>query len=197
MYQTLAQCAPQHVEQQLPTEKTRVQKLINAIKTTDAELHAKLANVYDDEQGKLVDFEATASYLLLPADPVRRKLKSASAKKDETAAAQISETSSATVSSTVGTKSSVGKSGVELHFHTREEYKHLNKDQRRELHQHRQATCDSNGKGNKRKNDSDSNSQPHGKKFKEAAVAKAVATTLVSKADASKTASALDDDFQA
>eukprot|EP00980_Cylindrotheca_fusiformis_P021141 scaffold8121_cov97-Cylindrotheca_fusiformis.AAC.1 len=43
MYQTLAQCA-QHVEQQLPTEKTRVQKLLNAIETTDAELHAKLAN---------------------------------------------------------------------------------------------------------------------------------------------------------
>jgi hypothetical protein len=70
----MRQCV-EHITFQLPNERTRVTYLLDAIQCNDPGLQAAMANVRTDTDpvdGKMNDFEATASYLL-PYDPVSKK----------------------------------------------------------------------------------------------------------------------------
>jgi hypothetical protein len=139
----MQQCA-EHVAFQLPNEFTRVGYLLDAIENTDAGLQAAIAQVRTDDGagGKRNDFEATASYLL-PYDPVAKK-RAAGGKRER---ATISDTT-ADVSSTegFGTKPGIGKTGVHLRYHSKEEYKKLSKEQRLELKEWREKKTE-NGDG--------------------------------------------------
>ena len=73
---SMQRCA-EHIDYQLPNERTRVTYLLDAIKTNDPHLSAAIANVKADDgpAGKRSDFEACAAYLL-PSDPVAQKRRS-------------------------------------------------------------------------------------------------------------------------
>ena len=136
---TLTQCS-ERVPYQLPNEHTRVTKVLANIESNDAKLLSALANVQADggEQGKMHDFEAMAAYIL-PYDPVKSRRKLGQSKRK---GAEISEVTSTITdgkrSKTIQVsgkqlKIGVGKTGVDLRYHTPEEFNKLSQDQRDEL----------------------------------------------------------------
>ena len=166
-YTSMQQCAT-HLTMQLPNEGARVKFLLDAIECPYAPLQAAMALVRNDkgETGKRNDFEATASFIL-PHDPVAKKR-------------EDSKRPHADISSTDVSGSSPGKgksSGVELRYHTRDEYKKLTTEQRNELREWRSNTT--GGKASKKqKNKADSAStMSDQKKFKKM-VSEAIATEL-------------------
>jgi len=138
-YVSMQQCA-EYVDFQLPNEFTRVGYLLDAIETSDASLQAAMALVRNDTApgGKRNNFEAAASFLL-PHDPVAKK--HAATKRPH---ANISAIDSASIKSGVGKKT-----GVELRYHTKSEYRKLSKAERSELHEWRMAS-EKDGKGEKK-----------------------------------------------
>ena len=90
------------------------------------------------------DFEATASYLL-PYDPVAKKRAQVS-NTNKRGVGEISDTSGEANVSSGTVKASRGKTGVELRFHTKDEYRALNHEQRLEL---RNFRMNSKGSGTK------------------------------------------------
>ena len=133
-YVNLSQCST-HVNYQLPNEISRVTYLLSGIECMSAPLQASMALIRNDQgpNGKMNDFEASASFLL-PHDPI--SLKKSTEKKRT--GAEVSEVH-ADLSDNVTRKPSVGKTGVELRFHTSEEYSTLSKEQTTELAAHRDA----------------------------------------------------------
>jgi hypothetical protein len=117
-YVNLSQCES-HVNYQLPNEISRVTYLLTGIECMHPPLQAAMALVCNDQgpTGKINDFEATASFLL-PHDPVATCCPNE--RDDRKRSADISEVH-ADVSSSDETvdKARVGKTGVELRFHTR------------------------------------------------------------------------------
>ena len=85
--------------------------------SNDARLLAAMANIRDDKNGKRVYFESCVSYLLLEY-PVQRK-KSQQKQLNNKREAEISG-SAGSYTPDLGTKK--GKSGVELCWHTSEEF---------------------------------------------------------------------------
>ena len=177
---SMSQCAD-HVNFQLPNELSRVTYLLDAIENNDAPLQAAMALCRNDNgpDGKMNDFEATASFLL-PHDPV--------AKKRPTNSRAPANVSSTTTLPPSGMKTGTGKSGVELRFHTREEYTTLNAEQRDELRQHRNE-LERNGKGRQlskkrapAKSTSDATTGKDTKRFKKL-VSEAVAKEIKTKKD--------------
>lgn len=161
-YVTLSQCQT-HVQYQLPNENTRVTHLLDNIECHDPPLQAAMALVRNDTDvdGKMNDFEATASFIL-PHDPVAKKRSTASSKRP---AADISEAdgwwstgdaSEAEPSEEVdiseadvaahSAKPRIGKTGVELRFHKHAEYADLSEEQKAELEDHRDRQ-EAEGKG--------------------------------------------------
>eukprot|EP00957_Ditylum_brightwellii_P151644 11548286-Ditylum_brightwellii.AAC.1 len=69
----MEQCV-EHVDHQLPYQKTRVDYLMNGIKCGDPELQAAMALVKNDDadDGKMHNFEKAASFII-PANPVARR----------------------------------------------------------------------------------------------------------------------------
>ena len=140
-YVMLHECAL-HVDYQLPNQRTRVTHLLDNISCEYAPLQAAMALCRNDTapNGKMNDFEATASFII-PHDPVAKK--QASQKRPH---AQISEAEGSDSKrdakvvriADVSTKKSIGKTGVELRFYKRDEYKKLSKEQKDELYQWRQ-----------------------------------------------------------
>jgi hypothetical protein len=130
---SMTQCAD-HVPHQLPNERTRVTYLLDAIKCSDASLQAKMALVQSDDaaNGKMNDFEATASFLL-PACPVARKRTASGTKRDSTTISDVTGEVAEIGGTSGSTKPSVGRTGVELRFHKYEEFKALSKEQIAEL----------------------------------------------------------------
>ena len=128
---SMSQCAD-HVAFQLPNELTRVTYLLDAIECNNAPLQAAMALVRNDNgpTGKLNDFEATASFLL-PHDPVAKKRTSTGKRP----AAEISDASGSELR--VQPKTGIGRTGVSLRFHTKDDYNELNPDQKEELREHR------------------------------------------------------------
>jgi hypothetical protein len=115
-------------------EHTRVGFLLDAIQTSDAGLQAAIAAVKTDDKpaGKRNNFEKMASYIV-PYDPVNKKC--------QTGSGQLTSNISATeeVSSTFGSKVGIGKTGVHLRYHTKEEYDDLPVEKRTELHEWRRT----------------------------------------------------------
>ena len=134
-YIQLERCA-NYVDYQLPNERTRVTHLLDSIECSDATLQASMANVRADDQGKMVDFEAMAAYLI-PSCPVAKKRSTSSGRRDNH---QISA---------IEMIPHKGETGVELCYHTPEMYRTLNEDQKEELfswrEKKRQGKSDGNG----------------------------------------------------
>jgi hypothetical protein len=133
---TLIQRCSMHVACQVPDDRTRVGYLIDNIECADADVKAALAAIKMDDSppGMRNDFERAAA-MLLPVDPVKNK------SKRKRANAEISMASARSSAAQGGGKPThkvgIGKTKVPLRFHTSEEYRLLNKDQRTELREWR------------------------------------------------------------
>jgi hypothetical protein len=92
-----------------------------AIQCNDPGLQTAMAQVHTDmdtDDGKMNDFEATASYLL-PYDPVSKK-RAAGAKRGLAAISDVSEVNAVDISSVTHggkSKASIGKTGVEFRYY--------------------------------------------------------------------------------
>ena len=164
---SMQQCA-EHVFYQLPNEHSRVGYLLEAIQCLDPGLQAGMAAVRGDLEGMRVDFELAAAHLL-PYDPVAKKRTSG----NKRTSAMISDVSTQEpeVASTHGGKTSIGKTGVHLRWHTDAEYKKLNAAQRKELYEWREA--------NPQEKEAQLSSKP--KKSKKTSYTKRQLASLVSK----------------
>ena len=151
-YISMQQCA-EYVSFQLPNELTRVKYLLDAIDNSNAELQAAIAMIRQDDgdDGKMNNFEAAVAYLI-PRDPVSKKRVSGNKRPQ----AEVSGVSSK------GTKKKarVGVTGVELRFHSKQEYAELSKLQKDELHEWRRTRTNKpdnkpkGGQGKARKHES-------------------------------------------
>jgi hypothetical protein len=148
-------CA-EHVQYQLPNQHSRVGFLLDAIQNNDASLQAAIASVRTDDgpYGKKNDFEAAATHLL-PYDPVAKKRPSGTKRGAGiiSAVSHIAEDDQTPI--TTGGKSSVGKTGVHLRYHKKQEYNELSQEQKDELREWREnsnakPTAKSDGKGKKK-----------------------------------------------
>ena len=108
-----------HVQFQLPNEHSRVGYLLENIVNTDPDLRAALASIRADVNGMRSDFEKAVAFML-PVCPYAKH-----SKKNNPNAAIISD-------ATLQGKGS-SKTGVDLRWHTKEEYQKLSKAQRDEL----------------------------------------------------------------
>lgn len=137
---SMTQCA-EHVTFQLPNSFTRVTYLLDALQMSDAGLNAAMALVRADDvppNGKMHNFEATASYLL-PYDPVAKKRTTQGTKRGAVAISDTTVDTEVDVSAATGSKKpAIGKTGVEFRFYKTAEYKQLSKAQQDELREHRQ-----------------------------------------------------------
>jgi hypothetical protein len=136
---SMRQCA-EHVTFQLPNERTRVSYLLDAVQCNDPGLQAAMAQVRtdSDENGRMNDFEATASYLL-PYDPISKK-RAAGAKRGLSSISDVTGDDQAVISSVSQggrSKTSIGKSGVEFRYYKPPEYDLLSPDQKAALKEHR------------------------------------------------------------
>ena len=128
---SLQACA-EHVVYQLPNAHSRVGYILDAIESDDAGLQAAMANIQDDTgpNGKRGDFEAAVAYLL-PKDPVVKR-KHVEGKRTS---GEISDTRAEVAD--FGSKPGIGKTGVHLRYHNKNDYNNLSKDQREELREWR------------------------------------------------------------
>ena len=164
----MRQCA-EHVTFQLPNERTRVSYLLDSIQCNDPGLQAAMAQVRTDSgvDGKLNDFEATASYLL-QYDPVSKKR----ATGDDNA--EISSVSHGGRTS----KTSVGKTGVEFRYYKATEYNDLSSEQKGELKSYRDNKSGASGRsGGAKKTRTGSKDESRHKKWIASAVEKQLAKT--------------------
>ena len=164
-YVSMQQCA-EHVSYQLPNEHTRVGYLLEGIQCSDAGLQTAMASVRtdNDPNGMRNNFESAAAHLL-PYDPVAKKRAAASNNKRN--AAQISSVEAdeeqASTTAEVGStttqpkKTSIGKTGVHLRYHTPAEYDKLTNAQKDELRLWRES------KPKKKNGDGKPNSGKNGK----------------------------------
>jgi hypothetical protein len=141
---SLQACA-EYVEYQLPNEHSRVSFLLDAIQTSDAGLQAAMAAIKSDDKvdGKRSNFEATASYLL-PYDPVAKKKSTFDDRKRGAASISgVEGDDGGHVSFAAGSfKASIGKTGVHLRYHTKDEYNKLTSAQKQELKEWRESHSD-------------------------------------------------------
>ena len=115
--------ASDHVSHQTPSERTRVRYLMNSINIKDAEVLAGLAAIRKDDAGMRGDFESAAIFL----SPTCHVAKKGPQHKVGFDAATISEADA---------KTGIGKTGVELRYHTKKEFWEPPEDQHREVADH-------------------------------------------------------------
>lgn len=166
-----------HVEFQLPNEHTRVGYLLEGIQCSDPTLQAAVAAVKNDDGpgGLRNDFER-AVVKLLPADPVARRrnqMDTGSGRRRNASAVQAE--GEIEINSVSGGKANIGKSGVHLRYHTKEEYKNLNGDQKNELREWRK---DNPQESSKKKRKHESPGKGSGKHLTKKAVSSIIATEL-------------------
>jgi len=146
--------------------------------------------------GKLNNFEATASFLL-PHDPVAKKC---------TTGGGSGKCSYGTISSvsSVDLKDGTGKSGVEFRYHKKAEYDALNEEQRSELHEYRESLQAAGGSGKlPKKSRKGGKSEPckgspsSKRKFKEAAKVKRLIAAAIAKEQKEPTPDAIMTDANA
>lgn len=132
--------ASSHVRYQVPDGRTRVTKLLDSIKSGDAQVAAALAAIRQDDAGMREDFEAAATYLLPSCPVAARKGSRDSRNADISAASAINPK----------LESGKGKTGVELRWYAREEFRKLSKAQKEELRQWTATQPPRNGGSNNR-----------------------------------------------
>ena len=126
--------AAEHVDEQLPNGRTRVQSFLDSIEgCQDADVAARRAQIAADDTGMGQDFEAAVAHIL-PVDPVKKK-------KDKRKSAEISGLGG-------DLKSGVGpKTGVEIRYYKNAEFRALTQPQRDELLELRESRGSGKGKG--------------------------------------------------
>ena len=140
---SMQRCA-EHVPYQVPNERTRVMHLLNGIKSSDAELLSAIAVIKsgDTPGGKIESFEDTAAFLI-QFDPIARKRqKSGSTGRQHQVAG-------------VELKKGTGKTGVAFRYHSKDEYRRLNDDQKLELKEWRLGKNDKNKRNEHQAGDED------------------------------------------
>ena len=141
-YHTLQRCAD-HVQIELPNERTRVGYLLENIDCSDKDVTTALSHIRLDDSvtGMRSDFERSVAFLL-PTDPVKKKR---GAKRD---AGRISSTTAASPGDGGGKekgkkkarfKSTSGSTGVEFRFYKPAEFQKLTREQKDELREHRKS----------------------------------------------------------
>ena len=122
------QARAEHVQYQLPNERSRVGFLLEAIQCSDQGLQAAMASIKTDKSlgGMRNNFEATAAHLL-PYDPIAKKRSSG----QKRGPAQISSVMDP--SPTTTKKPSIGRKGVHLGYYKTGEYRNLTNEQKEEL----------------------------------------------------------------
>lgn len=180
-YVSMEACA-QHVKYQLPNEHSRVGFLLDGIECSDAGLQAAMASVRTDDgpNGKRNNFEMAATHLL-PYDPVMKR------RSEKRRHANISSTicdgddttvrDEAEISST-NSKPSIGKTGVHLRYHKRDEYRKLTAEQRSELHEWRASLPDGHPSKTNAKGDRQPKKQKKQNKYMKKQVSSIVAKSL-------------------
>ena len=113
----LRECS-NHIGNAVPTMQQRVEFLLDSIASQDSALQAAMGNIRADTHGLRGDFESAASHLI-EVDPYRRS----SGQQKNNNAPKISSV----------TFAGRGKTGVDLRWHTRKEFKDLTSDQKDEL----------------------------------------------------------------
>jgi hypothetical protein len=177
---SMRQCA-EHVTFQLPNERTRVSYLLDAIQCNDPGLQAAMAQVRTDSDanGRMNDFEATASYLL-PYDPVSKK-RAAGAKRGLSSISDLTGEDNADISSVSQAgrnKPSIGKSGVEFRYYKSPEYNLLSTPQKAELKEFRDNKKANSGRqGPAKKSRNGTSDENKHKKWIASAVEKQLAKT--------------------
>ena len=127
--------ASEHIEVQVPTDKTRVGFMLDNIVTTDSRLSAVIANILADKTGMRVNFE-TAAAALQECCPVANKTTNAKRNAAEISAATgvtFDEASIAATTGSVPLKKGIGTTGVHLRYHEPGEWRALKSDQKKEL----------------------------------------------------------------
>ena len=128
---SMTQCS-QKITVQLPNEFSRVGYLLDAIECSDPQLQAAMAQVRQDKTavtGLRNNFENAVAQLL-PSDPVARKR--SNTPKQNISSVDTQETE-VTISA-FGDKPGKGTAtGVDLRYHTPEEYKTLSNEEKNEL----------------------------------------------------------------
>ena len=135
---SMQQCA-QHVSYQLPNDHSRVGYLLDNIQCNDAGLQAAMAGIRADNDpnnpySKRYNFEAAVAYML-PYCPVAKKLQTG--EKQEYANISLVDSYNANPTNSFGSKKTIGKTGVHLHYHNKSEYASLTKAQKQELREWR------------------------------------------------------------
>ena len=145
-YNTLQRCA-EHVQVELPNERSRVGYLLDNIDCSDKDVTTALSHIRLDDSptGMRMDFERSVAFLL-PTDPVKKK------RGGKRNAGQISSTAAAASDGGGGKnnnpknsgkkarfKSTFGATGVEFRFYKPAEFSKLTNEQKDELRAHRKA----------------------------------------------------------
>ena len=124
----------EHVQYQLPNERSRVGFLMDAIQCADAGLQAAMASVKTDNgpNGLWNNFERAVSHLL-PYNPVAKK--QATGIKHGSALISLAEVENGPITTIAAnnSKPGIGKTGEHLPYHKHHEYRKLMQQQHREL----------------------------------------------------------------
>ena len=113
--------AAEHIDYQLPNNRTRVTQFLDSVTCIDPELLAAIAAVKQDDPGMRDSFELAMTYIA-PNDPVARKKQA-----NKRPAAEISATFGE------GSLQKQGATGVELRWYKRKEFAALTDAQKEEL----------------------------------------------------------------
>lgn len=142
-YHTLQRCA-EHVQVELPNERSRVGYLLDNIDCPDRDVVTALSHIRMDDgaAGMRSDFERAVAFLL-PTDPVKKKRGG-----NKRNAGHISATTAAgggggkkegQKTKKTRFKSTFGTTGVEFRFYKTAEFNKLTNEQKDELRAHRKA----------------------------------------------------------
>lgn len=146
---SLQRCS-QHIQHQLPNERTRVTHLLNAINTSDAQLQVAIAYIKSTEQdptGLMSSFEDTAAYLI-QFDPVSRKRKRGGGNQNVGKVVTFLDNDDDNSHDVSAVKQDQAKTkrnkcpdtGVEYCYYKPDEYRKLTKDQKASLKRHRESS---------------------------------------------------------
>ena len=127
--------AAEHTPYQLPDERRTVERLLNAIQTSDPSLQAAMAQIRqsDAEGGSINDFERCVA-ALIPHCPVVRLRKPGGGRSSSNSADSINGYVAA-----FDLKSGKGETGVEFRYYSKAEYNKLPNEQKEELRSFRNA----------------------------------------------------------
>ena len=124
--------AQQHVQYELPNDHTRVGRLLKSITSKDAAIISAITHIHGNAAQR-DDFESAAEFLLLMAP-------------NQSAQSNNHRISAIKADKNKGNGEKRSKTGVELRYYTKREYKKLTKQEKKELAELRKAQGDNGNK---------------------------------------------------